>query len=457
MGQKLNIIIEITDENSTCIHRELVHTKDVVTASSLLELGYRHQEQIEVLQLIQDALLSEQSSTLGEPFIECPSCHSKVRNKGAVASDFHSVFTDHKVKIRRQYCSQCNWKNIPSVYSLFGTAVHPDLSKLQCEAGAKSTYRDASNELNKLSNGSRRINNHVRINQTCDKIGDHIAANPTKVSNNIITSNELCVQVDGGHVKSKEVDERSFEVMTSVAFNPKNIAYTYGYEKNVDVDPAVVYQRGKLLSKHCAASSLSDKLSSIKSLTLEAAKKEGLSQTTDVTALCDGANNCWQVVDHLRPYCQSILCVLDWFHVGMKFQNLSLDSDEIAASAKNAKWHLWRGDVDKAIERLEAMKILVDDKKEKKKLSTLINYFDNNRHAIINYSERHEKGLCISSQLAESNVESLINQRCKGKQHMRWTREGLHPLMQIRATIASNDWSENWETIVCGATLKQAG
>lgn len=456
MGHKINIIIEITDEESNCIKRQSVHTKNVIAASSLLDLGYRHQEQIDILQSIQDALLSEQSPTVGKNFTECPSCHSKVIKKGAVASDFHSVFTDHKIKIRRQYCSQCNWKNIPSIYSLFGTAVHPDLSKLQCESGAKSTYREASEELNKLSNGLRRVNNHVRINQTCDKVGNYIASNPVKANDDLAPVNALCVQVDGGHVKSKEADERSFEVMTSVAFNPENIAYSISYEKNVDVDPAVTYQRGKLLSKHCAASSLADELSSIKSLTLEAAKKEGLTQATNITALCDGAQNCWQVVEHLRPHCQSILCILDWFHVGMKFKNLSLSSKDIAESAKNAKWHLWRGEVDKAIERLQDMGTLVEDKKEKKKLSSLISYFGNNRHAIINYSERHEKGLCISSQLAESNVESLINQRCKGKQHMRWTRKGLHPLMQIRATIASNDWDYNWEKVVCEATLKQA-
>ena len=28
---------------------------------------------------------------------------------------------------------------------------------------------------------------------------------------------------------------------------------------------------------------------------------------------------------------------------------------------------------------------------------------------------------------------------------MRWTREGVHPLLQVRAYIASNDWVTNWE------------
>jgi hypothetical protein len=45
-------------------------------------------------------------------------------------------------------------------------------------------------------------------------------------------------------------------------------------------------------------------------------------------------------------------------------------------------------------------------------------------------------GLIFASQAAESTVESLINQRCKGKQHMRWTRLGMHPILQLRAAIA---------------------
>jgi len=31
---------------------------------------------------------------------------------------------------------------------------------------------------------------------------------------------------------------------------------------------------------------------------------------------------------------------------------------------------------------------------------------------------------------------------------MRWSREGLDPILQIRAAIASDDWSKNWRTIV---------
>ncbi len=71
----------------------------------------------------------------------------------------------------------------------------------------------------------------------------------------------------------------------------------------------------------------------------------------------------------------------------------------------------------------------------------------NNASKII-YRDHHKRGLPFTSHLSESTVESLINQRCRGQQHMRWSKEGLDPILQIRAAISSNDWNKNWRTVV---------
>jgi hypothetical protein len=391
---------------------------------------------------------------LQEDIAACPACGGKLIRKGFSKSDFHSVFTDHKVSTRKQCCNRCDWKSIPSILSLFGTTMHPDLNKLQCEIAANKSYRDASRSLNKMSYNVRRINNHDRIMRTCDVVGTYIANHPLKEACARVDVKELMIQVDGGHVKSKQSDAKSFEVLTSVVFNPENIDYSYGYDKEEDGQLQIKYKRGKLLSKHCAASALSDHQASIKAMTLVAAKKQGLYKGTEVTALCDGADNCWKVIDSIEPVCKHITRILDWFHVGMKFKNISLKDKRLKQKAKNAKWHVWRGHPERALIRLEEMRRLVTNQKEKNKLSDLMGYIKNNEKHIVNYRERYQQGLVFTSQLAESNVESLINQRCKKQQHMRWTREGLHPLLQIRTAVASNDWSYQWESMVCGATLK---
>lgn len=100
---------------------------------------------------------------------------------------------------------------------------------------------------------------------------------------------------------------------------------------------------------------------------------------------------------------------------------------------------------------------MIDDcpKSYKQCLEKLKTYIINNTAKIVNYRERQKNGLVFTSNLAESTVESLINQRCKGQQHMRWSREGLDPLLQLRAAIGSNDWDKIWKTAVINAIVVQ--
>ena len=98
---------------------------------------------------------------------------------------------------------------------------------------------------------------------------------------------------------------------------------------------------------------------------------------------------------------------------------------------------------DKAIERLQSVfDALKNDKKKQEKVQRLLIYIENNAKFIINYQIRQDLGLIFTTQMAESTVESLINKRCKGQQHMRWSREGLHALLQVRAAVNSNDWND---------------
>ena len=126
----------------------------------------------------------------------------------------------------------------------------------------------------------------------------------------------------------------------------------------------------------------------------------------------------------------------------MKFENLS--TNDATDFIEKAKWSLWHGDIDKAIERLHDFLRISNGEKEIKKINKLITYITKNREYIVNYEDRKDKSLVFASNMAESTVESLINQRCKAKQHMSWTREGLHALLQIRSVILSTrNWAKN--------------
>ncbi len=77
-------------------------------------------------------------------------------------------------------------------------------------------------------------------------------------------------------IKDKEVYKRSFEAMTNIIYKPKSIK-----------------GKRKCISRClCASSTLSDGQEYMKKTRLMAAKKQGLSKETEVTALCDSAVNC---------------------------------------------------------------------------------------------------------------------------------------------------------------------
>ena len=100
---------------------------------------------------------------------------------------------------------------------------------------------------------------------------------------------------------------------------------------------------------------------------------------------------------------------------------------------------------------MSELSLVTNNKKEKDKIDKFLVYIANNKDKIVDYRKRKNNGFVFTSNLAESTVESLINKRCKGQQHMRWSRDGLNPLLQLRATIHSDEWADKWRSAVLSA------
>ena len=139
-----------------------------------------------------------------------------------------------------------------------------------------------------------------------------------------------------------------------------------------------------ILKKHCAASSLDDQQEQIKKLTLLAARKEGMTNDTELVAISDGAVNCWNVIDHLQDHCKSVTPILDWFHISMKFQNIgSLKSRKFDELLESTKWSLWYGNTKLFYKRINELIEQVSNIKLLKKLHELKQYITNNESKII--------------------------------------------------------------------------
>lgn len=343
------------------------------------------------------------------------------------------------VKIQRLRCLDCSYEPPSTIRTMFGGNLSGDLMRLQSELGAEHTFRDSEEILKMFSTKYRAINNHNRIKEITHTMGDTVQK-VVQAESKLLTveeAAELIVNIDGGHVKTVE-DQRSIEALAAVVYRPESLVLDGGSSIN---------RIDRIESKSCSASAMDDGQKEMISNTIVAVLKQGMTPNTNITALSDGAENCWNVIDALRPLCASVTCILDWFHITMKMKNIALP-ESLTIKFLRIQWHLWRGKTEAAIKRLQQLITETTTDNVVDKLVKFTKYIQNNIHRIVDYRSRKRKGLVFTSNLAESTVENLINQRCKGQQHMRWSRDGLNPVLQLRAAINSNDWDCRWRTVI---------
>ena len=370
----------------------------------------------------------------------CPNCHQTLKKNGHPTSAFHAVFSDHTLKLQKHLCTHpdCRFHSTLSIKSIFGTNIHPDLAKLQCEHGALHSYRDAQNVLERLNIQRRRVNNHNQVKAVTHQVGAILSEenyHPPTPDDCGASATELIVQVDGGHIPIKANGKRSFEALAGIVYQPENIR-------------VVDHHHREIVNKTCVLSAQDDELATFKTYLNHAAQKQGLTMATDVTA----ADNCWAAIAVLAPRCKSLTCSLDRFHIGKKFQTVKNALGETCEqSLDSAKWTLWHGEADEALAKLDIIKRQVTDEKKQAKLNGLYDYLQRNRDYLVNYETRKNANHSYTSQVAESYIESVINTRHKKKGKMQWTREGAHNVLQIRAAMISYEWTSRWQ----GAVLKK--
>lgn len=443
MEKRYRIVFESYDATSreNSLSSSVIIDEAISKPTNCLDFSIEHHQQIQIIQTSLDKIIAEKAKLLNQDSQECPECSGILIKIGNQQSTFHDVFTDHEVNIQRLRCVDCKHEPAATVRTVLNGTLSGALAKIQSELGSSYTFRDSESLLETFSTQKRKINNRNRIKNVIHSVGE-IITSVDEQEKELLKYNEaeeLILNVDGGHVKTTE-DQRSIEALTSVVYRPESLVSNRTGTRN------------EISEKSCAASVKDDEQKEIINNTIIAAMKQGLTPRTHITALCDGAANCWNVADALKPLCSSMDCILDWFHISMKMQNISLP-EKLKTKFTRIKWHLWRGNVSAACSRISQLISTITTSKSIDKLKKFKTYIQNNADRIVNYRERKKKGLTFTSNLAESTVESLINQRCKGQQHMRWSREGLNPILQLRAKIHTNDWDNKWRTVILNSAL----
>ena len=192
------------------------------------------------------------------------------------------------------------------------------------------------------------INNQLTIKKTTDKIGKILSDIHQEIPDvdEQVSSDHLIVQVDGGYIKSCNKNSKAFEALVSTIYKADD-HISGGVSKNG------IRKSGTILNKIYSASTIKDRCKTIKAMTVAAAKKHGMTGKTRITGLSDGASNCWNTIKTLEKYCSSIECVLDWYHIKMKFDQLINQLEAPYANvAASLKWQIWHGKSQKAVDSL---------------------------------------------------------------------------------------------------------
>lgn len=443
MTLKQRIVSEIYDEkDNKVVDRKIITDKKIEKPEKIDDLGYDHKEQISMLQEIQDVFLFNQTKLTA--LLNCPKCGSRVIRRGNTIADFHAVYTDHRLQMPSVSCcnKDCSTGKITnSIYSLFGSNMHPDLVKKQVELASDQSFVKAQEALVRENGRYRPINNQLTIKKTTDKIGKILSDIHREIPNldEQVTSDHLIVQVDGGYIKSSNKNGKAFEVLVSTIYKVDD-HIAGGFSKNG------IRKSGTIVNKIYSASTIKDGCKTIKAMTIAAAKKQGMTKNTKITGLSDGASNCRNVIKTLEKYCSSIECIPDWYHIKMKFDRLINQLETpYATIVESLKWKIWHGKSQEAVDRLGQLYIELLGTDYADKIHELLKYLSNNINYLANYQLRKDKELPYTSSIIESTIETLVNTRHKKKHKAQWSREGAHNVLQIRASRAGNKWQEEWD------------
>lgn len=180
----------------------------------------------------------------------------------------------------------------------------------------------------------------------------------------------------------------------------------------------------------------------------------------DIVVLSDGDP---ALVERVRSAAgRNVTHILDWFHISMRVRHVEqalaglLDLDlqhegplrYIEFDVARLRHLIWNGYGDEACRALRNIAhmareaIWLNGHVRKARIERFVQlagelatYLTLNAAALVNYGRRHRAGLRIATSGAESVVNSLVNARMNKRRQMRWSPQGAHHVLQVRAAV----------------------
>ena len=96
-------------EGKNKVKRIVLTEGEVEKPKDVFNLGFSHKEQVNLIGKTQKELINEQKELfIGDK--DCPNCRNKLVKNGERESQYHDVFSDHKLKIPRYRCKKYKYE-----------------------------------------------------------------------------------------------------------------------------------------------------------------------------------------------------------------------------------------------------------------------------------------------------------------------------------------------------------
>jgi hypothetical protein len=400
--------------------------------ATLGSLGLSLAEAKAILAGIQTRMVVAQIECHGEARRCCGRCGRRLPNKGHYRSTFRCAFGSVPVRVgRMKACSGCRQNPSAPLFTRKSSTA-PELRYLNSKLAALLPFGKVVDFLNEVPPVTA-ATNAVTVRNRTRRVGGRLLRDPSQPAGSArpTPSKTLVIGLHGGFVKSnRPFSERTCEVTAGKVLGEDGECTRFAFATNE-------YEHRLHQIRHALEQSRDD-------------------EKTQITVLSDGDAGLRTVQWEVAPGSEHIL---DWFHIGMRFEHpldASRAMQKVATAAHGsecahdlatrAKWALWNGQGDKTFARLEALRhwTLSEGgstpavRNLRRHATDLLKYLRANQDSLPDYGERQREGEPISTGWVESAINEIISKRMAKAQQMRWNRWTVQPFLAVRIAVLND-------------------
>lgn len=448
MNFKVQVVACLSDEQEPI-------TEDIFSLNrgelTIQNLGLTLAESKEMLKTIQQKLIDKQIGQYTQTRIPIG-----LRKKGSYPIQLKTLFGDVTVDSPRFYLPQTQDETGAKTFSplndILNQHVAPERLYLETKWASLIPYQKTADLLKEVLPVDQKLNATTiqhHLHAFVEEQEKQLAPEATFFNSCCQLDREalplpdrpLVVGIDGGYVRHWH-KKGCFEIITGKSMPHEKPAKCFGFVQDYDTKP--------------------------RRRVFEVLRSQGLQANQSVEFFTDGAPTLRSLTAYLNPESTHIL---DWFHLTMRMTVLhqyalgltkadEQHGKEVAETLTSIKWHLWHGNAERALEKIDELDMPLEEHRTDKaiarkydKLKVLTNYLTEfstyvrqNTSSIVDYSERYRYGERVSTGFVESTVNQVIAKRFVKHQQMQWSKKGAHLLLQARTKVLNQEWDECFRT-----------